>query len=78
MIVDDATVSMSAEQAAEVADEILRIVLEKVAADLVAKGFDPGCVRFMIDERAELLRAGRPARAETLRQMLAAGATSLQ
>jgi hypothetical protein len=55
-----------------------RTILEQVAADAVAAGFNEDDVRREIETRARLLREGRPARLETAKQMLEAHASSLQ
>jgi hypothetical protein len=59
-------------------DAVENSVLEHVAAETIAQGFDAAAVRFVIEEHARLLREGRPARLETARQMLEARALNLQ
>lgn len=57
---------------------IERSVLETVAADAIAAGFDEADVKLWIKERARLLRESRADRLEILRQRLETGSTSLQ
>lgn len=63
---------------ARVWDAFEHSALEQAAADARAQGFPEADVRRVLEETARLLRAGRPARLETARQMLEARATSLQ
>jgi hypothetical protein len=57
---------------------IERAILETVAADAIAAGFDEADIKRVVEARARLLREGRGARIETARLMLEAGATNLQ
>jgi hypothetical protein len=58
--------------------EIERTVLEHVAAQAIADGFDQDAVRHVIENLAHQLRAGHANRLETAAAMLRARATSLQ
>jgi hypothetical protein len=49
-------------------------VLEQVAADAIAQGFDAADVRLVIEERARVLRDGHADRLETAAAMLKAHA----
>jgi hypothetical protein len=59
-------------------DEVERTILEHVRAEVIAEGFNEADVGLVIEKTARRLREGRPARLETARQMLEAGATNLQ
>ena len=58
--------------------EIEGEILERVAADAIAQGFNADDVRREIVTQARELDASRERRLEVLRQMLKSGATHLQ
>jgi hypothetical protein len=68
---------LSCEDVVAAVGELERLVLEQVAAEMIAKGFPEPLVRFAIDERRAAWLAERPARAATLRDMVACGATAV-
>jgi hypothetical protein len=59
-------------------ESIEKSILEQAAADAIAQGFNETDVRRVIETHETMLREGRPARLETAKQMLLAGATSVQ
>jgi hypothetical protein len=76
MIVDDELLTL--EEALALMERVWaafeRSVLEHVAADAIAQGFDAADVRLVIEGRARALREGRAARLETAAAMLKAHA----
>jgi hypothetical protein len=62
----------------QVVEAVERLVLQVVAARAREQGFDPVCVDFALEEQRLVLSGQRSARVETLREMLAAGQTSIQ
>jgi hypothetical protein len=54
------------------------LVLERIRGEAVAHGFPAVLVDFAIEEQRLKLLAQRPSRVDMLRQMLEAGATSVQ
>jgi hypothetical protein len=59
-------------------ETIERSILEHIEREAVANGANAVVVRFLVEEYARALAAGRPWRLETARQMLESRATSVQ